>query len=163
MTGEIMTRAIRKITLKEAIVGLKAMRAEAEKDPTRPMGMGVADETGRMICFLRMDGGTEFHREMVFRKCYASAQFGETTGAIKRASRKDDILFYNYNQPLSTVMPGGVPIVPHGAEREDIDGDVRRDRGQIGACGAGGRKAIEEDEAIAKIGMKAIQDVVWNR
>lgn len=158
-----MTREVKKLTLKEAIVGLKAMRAEAEKDPARPMAMGVCDESGHMLCLMRMTGGTEFHREMVFRKCYAAAQFGDTTGALKRACRKHDILFYNFNHPLATIMPGGVPIVPPGTEREEIGEDFRHYRGQIGACGTGGRKAIEEDEVIAKIGLKAIQDVVWGR
>jgi len=158
-----MPRDVQKLTLKEALVGLNAMRAEAEKEPDRPMSMGVSDENGTMICFYRMDGGADFTREMVFRKCYTAAQLGETTGALKRAWRKYDVLFYNFNHPKATAMPGGVPIVPPDKEREDIGEDVRHARGQLGATAAGGRKAIEEDEKVAKVGLKAIQEYIWGK
>jgi uncharacterized protein GlcG (DUF336 family) len=155
-----MTREFKKLTLKEAIIGLKAMRAEAEKEPGRPMSMGVCDEAGHMVCFCRSDGASDFTREMVFRKTYTAAQWGDSTAALKLYWRKHDILFYNYNHPLACCMPGGVPIVPPGTEREVID-KVQRMRGQIGATAVSGRKAIEEDERIAKAGLKAIQEVVW--
>ena len=157
-----MPRDFKKLTLKEAIVGLKAMRAEAEKEPGRPMSMGVCDEAGHMICFCRSDGASDFTREMSFRKCYTAAQLGDSTAALKRYWRKTDIVYYNYNHPLATSMPGGVPIVPPGTEREEID-KVTRMRGQIGAIAAGGRQAIEEDERVAKVGLKAIQEVVWGK
>ena len=32
------------------------MRAEAEKEPGRPMSMGVCDEAGHMICFCMIEG-----------------------------------------------------------------------------------------------------------
>ncbi len=157
-----MTRPFNKLTLKEAIVGLKAMLEESKKTPDRPMAMGVSDESGHMICFCRMDGGSDFVREMTFRKCFTAAQMGEKTWAFHKVLKDHNILFYNFNHPLATCIPGGVPIVPPGTDRDDIvDDDVRHDRGQIGACAAGGGRAVDDDQRVAMIGAKAIQKLVW--
>ena len=160
------------LTLKEALVGLNALMEEAEKQPGRPMCMGVADQHGIMICYYRMDGAGDWLREMIWRKAYTAAQFGETTKALREAMRSEGMTIGgDFQHTQSTTVPGGVPIIPSGTEREEIGGyfkgetehlekGVTMERGQIGACAAGGRWA-DEDEMIAKVGAMAIQKLIW--
>ncbi len=159
-----MTRDFKKLTLDDAFVGLNAMLEEAEKDPSRPVSMGVCDEAGHMLCFYRMDGSGDFARELTMRKCSTSAQLGDSTSAImKGLETPGRFPFYEFNHPYSTVVPGGVPIVPPGNERNSLgsDGsDIKHKRGQVGACAVTGRTG-KEDETIAQIGVKAIQKLVW--
>ena len=158
-------REIKTITLDEALVGLNAMRKEVEKSPGRPMALAVSDAVGHTICFYRMDGASDFLREMVFKKCFTAAQLGDNTRASRDAMRNEGMTIGgDFNHPYATAVPGGVVIVPPGTERDEIGGfgeeGVRFERGQIGACAAGGRWAME-DEEIAKVGAKAIQKIIW--
>lgn len=158
-----MTRDFKKLTLDEALIGLNAMLAEAEKDPTRPVTMGVSDECGTMLCFYRMDGTGEFSLDMVMKKCFTSAWLGDSTAANLRIFKERDYPFYEFNHSYATAIPGGVPIVPPGGERDVMKGgDVRHMRGQVGACAVAGRRG-HEDEAIALIGAEAIQKAVWGK
>ena len=155
------------LTLEEALVGLSAMLEEVRKSPGRPMCLAVSDDRGDVICFYRMDGASDFLREMVFRKCYTAAQLGDNTRASRDAMRSEGMTMGGeFQHPNATTVPGGVVIVPPGAERDEIGGfgeeGVRMERGQIGACAAGGRWA-DEDEEIAMVGAKAIQKLIWGK
>ncbi|GAH51475.1 unnamed protein product [marine sediment metagenome] len=112
-----------------------------------------------------MDGASDFLREMVFRKCWTAAQLGDNTKASRDAMRSEGMTIGgDFQHPYATTVPGGVVIVPPGTEREEIGGfgkqGVSMERGQIGACAAGGRWSME-DEGIAKVGAKAIQKLIW--
>ena len=158
-------RDIKTINLKEALVGLNAMLDEAQKDPDRPMALAVSNATGHIICLYVMDGASDFVREMVQRKCFTAAQLGDTTKASRDAMRSEGMTIGgDFCHPYATTVPGGVPIVPPGTERDEIGGlgkqGVRHARGQVGACASGGRWA-DEDEEIAAVGVKAIQKSIW--
>ena len=164
-----MPREFKKLTLDEAFAGLDAMLKEAEKDASRPVTMGVSDECGTILCFYRMDGSGDFDREMVMKKCFAASWLGDSGSTMLQGLKARDYPFYEFNHPYGTVVPGGLPIVPTGTERKDmmdkggdVGGDVRHMRGQIGACGVSGR-GFDEDEAIANVGVKAIQEVFWGK
>lgn len=164
-----MPREFKKLTLDEALVGLDAMLAEAEKDPSRPVAVGVADEGGAVLCFYRMDGASDFDREMAMKKAFTAGWLGESGTAMLKGLVDRDYPFYEFNHSYGTVVPGGMPIVPPGSERKDmtvktgdVGGDVRHKRGQIGACGVSGR-GFAEDDALAEIGVKAIQKVFWGK
>lgn len=158
-------RDLKTITLDEALVGLNAMRAEVEKEPTRPMALAVSDCVGNIICLYRMDGASDFVREMVMRKCFTAAQTGDSTHASRDAINKEGMsLGGEFNHPYATTVPGGEPILPPTNVREEIGGfgveGVSHMRGQVGACAAGGRWSLE-DERIARIGAAAIQNLLW--
>ena len=162
------------LTLKEALVGLNAMLDEANKQPDRPMCLGVSDDRGDVICFYRMDGAGDWVREMVWRKLYTAAQFGEPTKNIRDAMRKENMTIGgDFQHTLAATVPGGHPIIPPGTERNEIGGyfvgeadhlekGVSMKRGQIGACAAGGRWA-DEDAMISEVGAKAIQSLIWGK
>lgn len=167
-------RDIKTITLKEALVGLNAMLEEVNKNPDRPMALAVSNAVGFTICLYVMDGASDFVREMVQRKCFSAAQLGDTTKATREAIRSEGMsMGGDFQHPYATTVPGGVPIVPPGSERDAIGGynvgeldhlekGVSMKRGQVGACAAGGRWA-DEDEMIAKVGVKAIQELIWGK
>jgi uncharacterized protein GlcG (DUF336 family) len=161
----VKLRDIKTLTLEEALVGLNAMLAEVKKDPSRPMALAVSNAVGHTICLYVMDGASDFVREMVQRKSFTAAQLGDTTRASRDAMRSEGMTIGgDFQHPDATTVPGGVPIVPPGTEREQIGGlgeqGVRHSRGQVGACAAGGRWA-DEDEEIAKVGVRAIQKYIW--
>ena len=160
-------REIKTIGLDEALVGINAMREEAEKSPGRPMALAVSNAIGHIICIHVMDGASDFLREMVMKKCYTAAQLGDTTRATRDAIKSSGMsMGGDFCHSYATAVPGGIPIVPPGTERDaipkdkDKKGGVQMARGQIGACGAGGRASFE-DEEIAYVGARAIQKLVW--
>lgn len=160
-------RDIKNITLDEALVGLNAMLAEVKKNPERPMALGVSNAAGFIICLYVMDGASDFVREMVQRKCFSAAQLADSTKATREAIKSEGMTMGgDFQHPYGTTVPGGVPIVPPGTERDEIGGfgehGVSMMRGQVGACAAGGRWA-DEDEKIAYVGVKAIQEHIWGR
>jgi uncharacterized protein GlcG (DUF336 family) len=158
-----MPRDFKKMTLDEALVGLEAMLAEAEKDLPKPVTMGVSDEAGYIICFYRMDGGSDIDLDMVMKKCFTSAIMGNTTELFLKGLKVRDYPFYEFNHPYATAVPGGVPIVSPDTERAELKGGIISPmRGQIGACAVSGR-SFSEDEAIAKIGVEAIQRAIWGK
>ena len=162
-----MTRAITSITFEEALVAINAMLEEVKKDPNRPMALAVSDATGLPLVVYRMDGASDFVREMVMKKCWTACQLGDNTKATKGSIENEHMTLADFNHPYATTVPGGVVIVKPGTEREaipkdkEMKGGVQMARGQIGACASGGRSSFE-DEDIAMVGVRAIQKLVWD-
>jgi len=162
-----MTKEITSITFEEALVGINAMLEEVKKDPSRPMAMAIADATGHALVVYRMDGASDFVREMVMKKCFTACQLGDNTRATKGSIENEHLTLADFNHPYATTVPGGVVIVPPGTERDAIPkkgmkGGVQLARGQIGGCASGGRSSYE-DEEISMIGVRAIQKLVWGK
>jgi glc operon protein GlcG len=99
--------------------------------------LAVVDQSCRMIAFLMMDGARHFSIITTQRKAITSASQRMPTGyapeenALSMAVRMGDF----------TNVPGGFPI--------EVDGQI------IGAVAAGGAK-IEEDVAVAKAALAAL-------
>ncbi len=157
---------VKKLSLGEASVGLHAMLEEAKKDPGRPMALVVADESGAPICFYRMDGAnSDLIRRMAFRKAIFAAQIGNDTKAFKNGIVPEGLTPAHFNDPYLMAVPGGVAIVPPDKELNEwkqgpLGPEVSVARGHVGATGTSGRNA-HEDEAIAQIGARAIQKLIW--
>src|SRR5262249_7696251 len=102
------------------------------------VSLAVVDQSCRLIAFLMMDGARHFSIITTTRKAITSASQREPTGyapeenALSMAVRMGDF----------TNVPGGFPIV--------VAGEV------IGAVAAGGAQ-IEQDVAIAKAALTALQ------
>jgi len=118
-----MTREITTITFEEALVGITAMLEEVKKNPNRPMALAVSDRRGDVLCVYRMDGASDFVREMVMKKCYTASQLGDNTKATKGSIENEHMTLSDFNHPYGTTVPGGVIIVPPGTERDAIPKD----------------------------------------
>ena len=130
--------------LAEAEKAIEAMKKEAATG--RPMSMAVMDPFGNLIAFTRMDGAGPLTARMAMNKAYTSAWFGRDTRAFKDWLNEagKDIVWYDDHR--LTGVHGGVAI-------RTSDGIP------VGAIGTSGRHQ-DEDEAIALVGLKAIQDLL---
>ena len=132
--------------LSEVQVAIQAIIEEASKEPSKPVAIAVADQRGDVISLVRMDGGRVFHMQMVIRKAYTSAMMRRNTRKGIEIRQKTEWAKYEPVRDELTVAPGGVPITQPGDETV-----------VYGGIGVGGR-AADEDETLAYLGLKALQD-----
>ena len=148
------------LTLATAMKGMDAMLQEAAKDPSRPFAVAIVDNCGEVICFARQDGCQQFRNEMAIKKAYTAAQFRRSTRKQWEEGFKPeglDLTMFNLSTNYTTIA-GGVPILKPGEEGKGV-GQWRDACGAIGTSGA----RQDEDERIALVGLKAIQDILWPR
>ena len=140
------------ISLVEAKIAVEAAIQEASKKPDRPMAVAVVDDRGELICLERMDEAQKLYGDMAYRKANTAAQFRRDTRELQeRLKTIGYSLSDGFGAPY-TVVPGGLPIAKEGTP--PFSPEV------YGGIGASGRTA-DEDEAIAKAGLKAIQNILW--
>jgi len=132
--------------LAEGERAVQAIIEEASKEPSRPMSIAVVDAWGNLISFARMDGANPLTARMAMNKAYTSACFGRDTRVLMGWLEEADKDIAWYDDHRLTAVYGGVCI-------RLGDGTL------VGAIGTSGRKQ-EEDEALALVGLKAIQDVL---
>jgi glc operon protein GlcG len=123
------------LTADDAIVMLAACLAEAHAIG-RNVSIAIVDDAGGLLAFQRMDGARVHTIDIAQRKARASAMVGVPTSLIE-ASQKD--------RPAASadfVTQGGLPAV-----------HADQCAGAIGVSGGRG----EDDEAIAKAGLEALQ------
>jgi uncharacterized protein GlcG (DUF336 family) len=102
------------------------------------VSLAVADQSCRIIAFLMMDGAKHFSIITTKRKAITSASQSQPTGYAPEESA----LSMSVRMGDFTNVPGGFPII--------VDGQV------IGAIAAGGA-TIEQDVAVAKATLAAVQ------
>ncbi|MFC2058113.1 heme-binding protein [Chloroflexota bacterium] len=124
---------------------VRAIMDEASKEPERPVSVAVVDDKGDLLYFVRcniLDRGALLATYMPVQKAYTAARMGVDTRSFQEMfkNRGWDIAWFGDSK--LTLLPGGVPVIT-------AEGTV------IGAVGVGGRK-VEEDQALAEIGVKAI-------
>lgn len=141
------------ISLDEARKAVEAMIKEASKDPGRPMAVAVVDDRGDLVCFEKMDGASKLFGDMAIRKAYSAVQARNNTGELQERFKAVGASV-SWFGPDYTLMWGGQVIVEPG--------EFVPFRSKIyGAIGASGRNAAAEDAALARLGIKAIQSVIW--
>ena len=134
------------------------MLKEAEKDPAHRSALAIVDERSDLIYFTREDGCSQFHNEMAIKKAYTSAMLRATTHDIRMKAFKQeglDLTKFNLGTNYTSVA-GGVPILKPGEETKEV-GQYRECIGAIGTSIA----PELEDERMALVGVKAIQDILW--
>lgn len=115
----------------------------------------VVDYRGDLIAFARMDGTGKHGLDMAVRKAYSAAMWGFTTSGLLEYE-KDRPYGVSAFGPDYTVVGGGVPIIPPDApERTFMAPYV------IGAIGVANVGHGKQDEAVAMVGLKYIQSVLW--
>ena len=142
----------------EAKGAVEAMIEENKKGDYWPYGcFAVVDYNGVLLYFARMDGSGTQGVSMAIRKAYTSAIWGRSTTAFgkmidAKKFRKDAT---NYG-PDYTTIPGGVAIIePAGKDSRYATPFC------IGAIGVATTGPGEFDEAIAMVGLKYIENLLW--
>lgn len=141
------------VGLEEARKAVEAMIKEASKEPNRPMAVAVVDDRGDLVCFERMDGASKLFADMAIRKAVTAVRARNTTDNLQERFKAIGASI-DWFGPEYTLMWGGQLITEPGEYVPFVN--------QIyGGIGASGRRAVDEDSAMAKLGVKAIQAVMW--
>lgn len=143
------------IGLAEAEVAVKAIIEEASKTDI-PVTAAIVDHDGILVYLARMDRATWSSVVMAIKKAYSSAKVRNHTRAVGQFIQK--MGWGDMGSAFGTdvtVIPGGLSVT------EPVEGPINPGRHVCyGGIGVSGRPA-DDDEALAKVGLKALQDVVW--
>jgi len=136
--------------LEEVQKAMEAMIKEAPKGSGRPVSLAIVDEVGNLIMLVRTDGARPFNSDMAIKKAYTAARWKSDTAALaERIPKKYMQGILEFGNEYTTVL-GGVAISKRGEP-----GTV------YGGIGCAGRIPADEDDAIARVGLKAMQDALW--
>jgi uncharacterized protein GlcG (DUF336 family) len=122
----------------------EAVRGAADKARAMgvPMVIAVADESGVLKAFTRMDGAPLLSVDLAIDKAYTAAAFGMPTHAWFEFIKDDPPLLHGIvKTPRLIVFGGGYPI--------EIDGAV------VGAIGVSGGH-YSQDMEVAQAGLAAL-------
>ena len=140
--------------LKEAQAALEAIIEEASKDPGRPVAAAVVDDHCEIVCAARIDGATPFYNYMALKKARTAATIPPFIPGNGTRGWQEFLHNRNYNvsdfDPDHTRVPGGVSVVKPG---EAII---------LGGIGVSGLRS-DEDEAMALVGLRALQKAAWGK
>jgi len=134
--------------LTEAEVAFRAIIGGALKDPDSPVAVAVADDRGDIITLTRMTGASWYYAEMATKKAYTAAKLRRDIRKSLELRKGKTWGMYDALGSGMTMIPGGVAITEPG--RTVV----------YGAIGVSGR-SDDEDEALAFIGLKAMQAFLW--
>jgi glc operon protein GlcG len=128
--------------LDDARRAMDRMLQEALKAPNRPVAIAICDDQGELVAFARMDKCAPLPLTIARKKAYTAARtrsdskaFGERLKGMGRST-------IELGDPDLIGVQGGVAI-------------IAADGAALGGIGVSGL-AAEEDEAIAKIGLRVI-------
>jgi glc operon protein GlcG len=129
------------LSLSQAQAAITAMIDDFNKNPNRrKVDMAVVDDAGNLLAYARMDRC--LRPTFAIRKAYTSAIRGMDTAAFAEQLRTQSRSLESFGDPQLIAIPGGVAVIKDGAV--------------AGAIGVGGLPSGLDDEAIAKVGVKAL-------
>ncbi|HKV53624.1 MAG TPA: heme-binding protein [Candidatus Binataceae bacterium] len=130
------------LSLEDARKAMAGMLEESLKAPNRPVAIAICDDQGQLVEFARMDRCAPLPLAIAYKKAYTAARtrsdskaFGERLKGMGRSTAE-------FGDPDLIGVQGGVTI-------------LAADGSPLGGIGVSGL-AAEEDEAIAKIGLKIV-------
>ncbi len=137
---------------KVAVLGLEqcrnaiqAMTAEFMTDPSRaPIAMAIVDELGDLITYGRTDRCRPSAARNAIKKAYTAALRGVDSGVYAELVRKMGRNSADLGDPMLFPFGGGVVVVNPA------------DRSVLGGIGVAGLPTSEEDEALARLGLRAL-------
>ena len=163
--------------MKEALGAIEAMVQEVENgNYWQRGGFVIVDSWGVVVASARMDKANAVPIKMAYRKAYTAVMWGVDLSSFQEFIAERPWSESSYG-PEWTVCPGGVVITEPGYKLDP--GDVvkptpemgkygLRDKTYdftspyvIGAIGVGGVGPYHLDEAVARVGVKYIQSVLW--
>ena len=123
-----------------------AMSAMLERgsQESHPVTSAIVDDQGGLIAYARMDNCPLLPQKLAFRKAYTSISMGVDSGAFAEALKGAGIGAGDLGDPNVVPIQGGVAI------RRPSDGAL------MGGIGVSGLPSGEADEAICRIGLKAL-------
>jgi glc operon protein GlcG len=129
------------ISLDQAQDAIKAMIDDYNKDPSRrKVDMAVVDDAGNLLAYARMDRC--LRPTFALRKAYTAAIRSMDTVAFAEQLSNQGRTLESFGDPQLIAIPGGVAVMKDGAV--------------VGAIGVGGLPSGLDDEAIAKVGLAAL-------
>lgn len=130
--------------ISDSLKAMQVMLEEALKEPDRPVSIAIVDSQGLTIQFARMDQCRLLPQQLAYKKAYTAAVMRSDTLAV--AER-----FKNMGRSISEMGDRSLVGVQGGiAIQRPSDGAF------LGAIGVSGL-AAEEDEALARLGLQAMQ------
>lgn len=131
------------LSLDDAQRAMDLMLKEAQKEPNRPVAIAIVDDQGELISFTRMDKCAPQPPMIARKKAYTSARTRTDTVAYAERLKSQGRSVTEFGDPNLIALQGGV-VITNPADQNTLGG--------IGVSGL----AAPEDEAIARIGLKAI-------
>jgi len=126
------------ISLERAKRVAAAAEAEAKKNGW-PMAIAIAEPTGALVYFLKMDDVQYASIELAIAKAKTAAMYRRPTKMFTEALGNDHLMFLTF--PNLCAAPGGLPLV--------VDGKL------VGAIGVSGG-AGHQDDIVAQGGVSAL-------
>ena len=112
------------------------------------MAIAVVDERGDIIIFIRTDGNRPESGQFAITKAYTAAMAKRSSKQFLEFLKGQDWAPY-FSMPGRTTIAGGVPITEPGKTVV------------YGGIGVAGFPKAEDDERLAFVGLKALQDFLW--
>ena len=131
------------LSLEEARRAMEHMLQEANKEPNRPVAIAIVDDQGELISFARMDRTAPQPPMIARKKAYTAARTRGDTVAYAERLKSQGRSVTEFGDPNLIALQGGVVITNPA------------DKSVLGGIGVSGRLS-EEDEAIGRIGLKAM-------
>src|SRR5438128_11078821 len=130
------------LSLEDARKAMAAMLEEALKAPNRPVAIAICDDQGELVAFTRMDKCAPLPLTIARKKAYTAARTRSDTKAFGDRLKGMGWSAVGVGDPNLLALQGGVTI-------------AATDGSPLGGIGVSGL-AAEEDEAIAKIGLRVL-------
>ena len=132
------------LSLDQTRRAMEAMLDKATQDLAHPVAIAIVDDNGDIMDFARMDRCRKGPQRMAMRKAYTCAISGQDSKdyAARMASQGRTVA--EMGDPMLAAVQGGVVIL------HPSSGSIM---GGIGVSGL----AAQEDEDLAKIGLKAMK------
>ncbi|MEE8292070.1 MAG: heme-binding protein [Candidatus Tectomicrobia bacterium] len=129
------------LSLDQAQAAIAAMIDDFNKEPDRSkVDMAVVDDAGNLLAYARMDRC--LRPTFALRKAYTSAIRRMNTADFAEQLRTQGRSLESFGDPQLIALAGGVVVMHDGA--------------MVGAIGVGGLPSGVDDEAIAKVGVQAL-------
>ena len=127
----------------ETLEAIHVMLTQALKEPDRPVAIAVTDDDGNLVAYARMDRCRSLPQQAAIKKAYTASIMRSDTGALATRMKEQGRSASDFGDPRMIFVQGGVVI-------QRADGTV------LGGIGVSGLAAAE-DEAIARLGLKAMK------
>lgn len=130
------------LSLDDARRAMERILEEALKTPHRPVAIAICDDQGELVAFARMDHCAPLPLTIARKKAYTAARTRTDTKAFADRLKSMGRSTVDLGDPNLIGVQGGVAI-------------ITADGTGLGGIGVSGL-AADEDEALAKLGLRAI-------
>ena len=131
------------LSLDQTQKAMSIMVDKATQEPNRPVTIAIVDDVGNLLSYIRMDRCRPTPQRMAIRKAYTCALSGQDSKDYAERLKGQGRTVAEMGDPMLAAVQGGV-VVAHPETGAIMGG--------IGVSGL----AAQEDEDIAKLGLKAL-------